>query len=722
MTQAIDLYELLPVVHRLRDTERGLVLQAFLRAVSEQADLLKDDIDGLWDDLFIETCAEWVIPYIGDLVANTPIYEVAGTHRADVANSIFYRRRKGTLPMLERLARDVTGWHAHAVAMFELLGWTQNLNHLRHQDAPEAAFPPYQFPRAQNRVGTVDVRDLDAVDLIDSAFDITTHTVDVRPFVHGAGWHGIHKVGFFLWRLASFRLDRVMPARVAANDRARWYFSPLGNSAHLFTAMNRPAIPDGELSAEADVPGPIRPLAFYERPLDYYPDPSDPTKPWSLSVEGVAAADVICKNLSKWDAPPVNQVAVDVRRGRLMFGTSRLPAAGTVPRVSFAYGFGAELGGGPYPRARRALPGEADTVHDPAALDDLMTVGVDVPAQQATLEAALSTAGAAHHWSPATFEKTVVEIADSATYTPAGGTLAISAGAAPAGTQLVIQAHDGTRPLIAGDISVSGTTLERLTLNGLVIAGRLRIRGAVEELRIEHCTLVPGLGLTADGEPQTPAGISLDVESGAATFTARIDHSICGAIRMPADRHELHVTDSIVDAPFDARHPNAERVAVGHDGVPPLGPLCTFERSTVLGSVRVRELRLGSESIFAAGVVWSERRQHGCLRFSSYRREGSQTPRRYNCQPDLARDAVPDARKDAAEARVLPHFTETRYGWPAYAQLGLDCAPEIAKGAQDGSEMGTFSMLKQPQRETNLRVRLEEYLPFGLEPGLVYVT
>ena len=34
--------------------------------------------------------------------------------------------------------------------------------------------------------------------------------------------------------------------------------------------------------------------------------------------------------------------------------------------------------------------------------------------------------------------------------------------------------------------------------------------------------------------------------------------------------------------------------------------------------------------------------------------------------------------------------------------------------------MGAFSHLKQPQR--NLRLRLGEYLPFGLEPGLIYVT
>ena len=127
----IDLYELLPVFYRIDDAERGYPLRKLLSLLSEQANVLKDDVAGLWDDFFIETCADWVIPYIGDLVGNRTLHDVVRGRRADVARTIYYRRRKGTLPMLEELARDVTGWGAHAVAFFELLGWTQNLNHLR---------------------------------------------------------------------------------------------------------------------------------------------------------------------------------------------------------------------------------------------------------------------------------------------------------------------------------------------------------------------------------------------------------------------------------------------------------------------------------------------------------------------------------------------------------------------------------------------------------------
>jgi hypothetical protein len=85
-------------------------------------------------------------------------------------------------------------------------------------------------------------------------------------------------------------------------------------------------------------------------------------------------------------------------------------------------------------------------------------------------------------------------------------------------------------------------------------------------------------------------------------------------------------------------------------------------------------------------------------------------------------DDLPSAEKDLIQARLHPVFTSVHYGDPAYAQLGLTSAEQLRTGAEDGSEMGAFSSLKQPQREANLRLRLEEYLPFGLEAGFIYVT
>jgi len=166
------------------------------------------------------------------------------------------------------------------------------------------------------------------------------------------------------------------------------------------------------------------------------------------------------------------------------------------------------------------------------------------------------------------------------------------------------------------------------------------------------------------------------------------------------------------------------------------GPATTLARVTVLGPVHVKELTLGSEVIFTDRVR-AVRRQAGCVRFSVVP-PGSQTPRRFRCQPELAISAaVTQAQEQAGAAldpvkagavglqvlgRLTPPFTSTRYSDPAYGQLSLACPPEIQTGAEDGSEMGVFSFLKQPQRTANLQANLEEYLRFGLEAGIFFVT
>ena len=85
------LYHLLPAIHRVRDVERGEPLRALLAVIEREMDRLEQDIDGLYDDWFIETCAEWVAPYIGDLlsVRNLHAVDSAGifSSRAYVQNA-----------------------------------------------------------------------------------------------------------------------------------------------------------------------------------------------------------------------------------------------------------------------------------------------------------------------------------------------------------------------------------------------------------------------------------------------------------------------------------------------------------------------------------------------------------------------------------------------------------------------------------------------------------
>ena len=146
--------------------------------------------------------------------------------------------------------------------------------------------------------------------------------------------------------------------------------------------------------------------------------------------------------------------------------------------------------------------------------------------------------------------------------------------------------------------------------------------------------------------------------------------------------------------------------------------------STIFGSIMMQRLE-ASNSIFM-GKVDVERQQVGCMRFCSLSDiDSSRTPRRYRCQPDLALMGIPESEtgeRAHVKGRLKPVFTSIEYGDPAYAQLSVGCAIEIRTGAEDGSEIGVFSKLKQPQREANVRTALKEYLPFGLETGIIYVT
>jgi len=188
----------------------------------------------------------------------------------------------------------------------------------------------------------------------------------------------------------------------------------------------------------------------------------------------------------------------------------------------------------------------------------------------------------------------------------------------------------------------------------------------------------------------------------------------------------------VVDATgVDCKRP--ECVALSDADLSYAHAVLTIERATVIGRVLVHAIALGENSIFYAPVRVA-RSQIGCVRFC-YVTPGSRMPRRYECQPDLVELALasrpgwsglsPDeqaAHREAEQRRVRPVFNSVRYGRPTYCQLAQACAEEIARGADDESEMGAFHDLYQPQRAANLRARLAEYSPAGMEAGLIFVS
>lgn len=703
---AENLYNLLPAIYRIRDAERGGPLRALLSVIADEAVILDDNLAQLRDDMFVETCSSWVLPYLGDLVGVEGLPAAGGTGltpRAELANTIGYRRRKGTAAVIEQLARDVTGWPARAVEFFQLLATTQHMNHLRREN-----------------LSFVGVRDAARLEYLGTAFERLEgeadlpHTADVRRIGGAHGRYNIPNVGVFVWRLRAYSLTRSPAAPAFAGDRRRFTFHPLGLDTRLFT------LPESE-SEIAQVAGPLNvPAGISRRALDrkdgdmrrlgdYYGEGlsflverfvDDRLKP--VGAEEVVVCDLgdvtdAGGNVTGWaDAPlPLNVLAaVDPERGRLAFASD----LDKPPLVTFHYGFGANVGGGEYDRVNSIA----------AELEPLKLVANTFTAGEGTLptvQAALDALGE---------EGGAVEVLDNGRYEEleqAGSKRPLRLSTK---RRLELRAGDKRRPLLAvtKPVEIDGGDESEVSVNGLLVSGAgLHVRGGLRLLRLRHCTVIAGAA--TDRGAQHPPALVVD----AADVRVEIEDCILlGGLRVAADA-SVSVRNSVIDSTSESGVAYASPLA----GVKPGGGL-RVENSTVVGKVFTSVLELASNSIFLARVVESddgawrgpvqaEQRQKGCARFS-YLPPNSRVPRRYRCQPAAGADA----------SRVRPTFGSLRYGDPDYCRLVSRCPREISRGADDESEMGVFHDLFQPQREAHLRARLDEYLRFGLEAGILYVS
>lgn len=700
------LYKLLPAVYRIRDAERGGPLRALLGVIADEAAVLDDNLAQLYDDMFIETCASWALPYVGDLIGveGLPAAGSGGmTPRAEVANTIGYRRRKGTAAVLEQLARDVTGWPARAVEFFQLLATTQHVSHVRRENLSFAG-----------------VRDAARLEWLGTAFERLagdadlTHTADVRR-VSGQkarGRYNIPNVGLFVWRLRAYSLTRTPAAPAFAGDRRRFRFHPLGIDAALFTLPET----ESEMAQAAgplNVPAPVSRRALDRRLEDYYgarrsflveragATPAD--APTVFAAEEVVVCDLGDVSdaggaVAGWAHTPLPAgvaVAVDPERGRVAFADEQA----SPPLVSFHYGFAADVGGGEYSRVNSIDAGLLPLARVAGAFVE------GAAGAHATVQSALGALGAGDG---------AVEVIDGGRYEElesGGARQPLRLGPA---RRLELRAGDKRRATLAltRTMEVVGDGEGEVSINGLLISGAaLRVSGGLRRLRLRHCTLVAG----APGERGPAHAPALVVE--AADVEVEIDDClVVGGLRVVADAG-VRVRRSVIDST------SAEGVAYAAPGagVAPGGAL-RVENSTIVGKVYASVIELASNSIFHArlaasdaagwrGPVQAEQRQKGCARFS-YVPPGSRVPRRYSCQPAPGAD----------ESRVRPVFASLRYGDPDYCRLGRRCPREIAEGADDESEMGVYHDLFQPQRESHLRARLDEYLRFGLEAGVFHAS
>lgn len=656
-------------------------LQSLIEILAEQSEVLQDSLVQSYDDLFIETCADWVVPYIGALVGIKGLVNVpsAGyTVRAAVADAIQNRRAKGTVPALEAIAREVTDWDANVVEFFQVLATTQFMNHIR--------------------AGNLSVANIRSADhaLLNTPFDSYARSAEVRNIELRLGKYNIPNIGIFLWRLQQQKME-ASPAFVV--DGLRFCFDTLGKSVPLFT-FSQPEGPEPVRATQYNVAMPISrwmldddlrspaPRYYGNAPyasiaLSWQGGPPSTTKVCACNLSDVvdASGDVI-----GWAHQPEKIIGIDPQLGRIVF-PSGAPAPTNVT-TTWCYGFSSEIGGGSYARtfisaANVRVPTDAPTITDALALA-LPMLSSSQPS-------------------------VVIEIADNRYYveTPSF--------AIPDKCSVQIRAADGNRPtvILSGDWVLTAGDETTISFNGLLIAGgsisvRQNTTADTVTLQISHCTLNPAATPAIGVAPAQPPLPSLWIEPG--DIAVKVDHSLLGTIRVGTGS-----TVSLTTCIVDALSPSEVAYACYLDAMSAGSPL-TIVNSTIIGKVHTEQMTLATDSIFYAELapldLWTapiiaDQLQQGCVRFC-YVPPGSRVPRVFHSYPVSGQISTPD-------------FTSLRFGDPGYCQL-TDRSGLILTGADDQSEIGVFHDIYAPQRLSNLNVMLTDYLRFGLEAGVFFAT
>jgi len=498
------LWQLLPALYRTTDTDQYDApgpLRELVNRIGAQVAATRRSIDRMWADQSVETCDDWVVPYIGDLlgVSLIPGLDPPGT-RADVGKTIHYRRRKGTVAILEEIATDVTGWQATVAEAFRQLARTA------HGLDPAIGLPPAPASGAAGPLtgtpagGLADLRSPHGAMLAGTAFSEYARTADVRAGHGTTGWYGLPKLLVFLWRLTSYAVAQATPVAVAGCP-GQYVFDPTGRNVPLFLAPRPPVDDiDGWIPArEWEVPGPLtgsllralRDPGGTAPARAPYPAQVTPSYGVAIIPAGGGASDPVADaGLTIW--PELGRFQLPAPE------PAPPPAAQPQLLVSYRYGGAGPVGAGTYDRELIASQPAASgpVVASPVVASPVATSPVVTVAGGSGLDTALAgLTPATGPPAPAT-----VALADSLSYPLTASTTV------PVASTL-IQAAALQRPVLRLDPGITlvftgtGESAE-LTLDGLLISGGdIVLRGRFGSVTLTCCTLDPG---TAAAPP--PAG------------------------------------------------------------------------------------------------------------------------------------------------------------------------------------------------------------------------
>jgi hypothetical protein len=728
-TTPTPIYSLLPAVFRTADAAQGGPLQALFEVLESQYGLVKGNAWQLYNDQFIETCAPWVIPYIGQLIGYSTVYTAAlasPDSRAEVANTIGYRRRKGTLVAMEQITHDVSGRTTMAVEEFKRLVTTLSLRDVR----------PWSKATANLRLGCALEDQCGPFNRLNRTIDVRNISPRVQPppppgtppapdptpldiAIHGGGRFNIPDIAVWMWRWQSWTITN---APAYSLGQGGYFFSSLGGPVPLFQTVPEEPAPFSWLIAEADVPEPIRRRQACANPANFYPGSLE------LIADGqpVPVDQIVFANLAELPGcrvctVPDGMIAIDPELGRIQYAAD-VALPGDL-RVNYNYGAPAAIGGGPYDRTTYIVqPGtQAGSEFVNSASLFWAVVG---SAAYPTLESAVVAWNQLPPNSAGTivlqnFESYEIDLTGAnAIQIPAESSLLIASAAialdgAPEWNRACVTLR-GNIEIVAPPVALGPDGLAlpvgQVQISGVWLSGQLILSGDEACVQVADSTLVPGIALDSYGEAVDPGEPS--VTGSALGFTLCLNRVIAGPIALPSSS-TARICNGVVDAGSQYRPAFA-----GADLASP-GATLHVENSTIIGRVWAEAIRLASNTIFYARLgkrdpwqapVWAARVQVGCVRFS-WLPAGSIAPRQYECLP-------PDA---ASEPALEPTFVTLGFGKPGYCLLSGDVPMAVWKGADNGSQMGVYYQIQETEAVANIQIRSAEYLPANLQSGVFLI-
>lgn len=784
----VPLFERLPEIYRTRDAEQTPPdqLRAYLAAVEAAYGALYENIGQLYEDLFIDTCDDWVIPYLADLLGTSHLKGEARTLRADVADTIALRRRKGTLGAIERLAVNLTGWACRAVELRENLGWSQHLNHQRPDAGGE---PPYGSARVSRfdvpRGGTVPLRDPAALKLLGTPFDPFAHTADVKPALDDTRHINLPNLAVFLWRLVAYRLQPGLPLVQGVSDLGprppglarfalRFDLHPLDLPIRLFNT-SRPGFRRAETSGgivapltEADaVPGPMldarlttdspagRPEAYVA--VDFYDDLASPPTGFDLGDVGLhlflpqSLEPLLIPpppqtvwtwlfrgdNLCAWETGlrrPLRygEIVVDPDIGRVLIGMDTEAQrdllvtpddGGFISNLYISYTYGAVGPVGAHPLTRVFPPAES-----PVELRSVGAVSGGISLQTAL--DGLDTVT----------QPVVIEIHDSLVHRI---DLSALAGTAIDGGISLRLAHSLTLRAV-GDHRPIVLLAQPLAFRPVSAAAATTETPAV---RLE------GLYLAPDEAVPFPAGAALIGRAAVARLElvactlAPGGHALRDGSR--ADRIPgLHLVNDYgfadpndVDAFLPTPDIVIERSITGalaiddryridlKDSIVDASP----RAGDPPGSVYAIAAASDPDNAWGAPLDFDGLTCFGAVRVFAVGGLGGIFTRRFEVL-DNQHGCIKWSWFSGDGDRLPPNhfcldghlarlvFTSDRFNDPGYAQIARESDPRIRTLGPDDDAMGAFGFLLEAHKWTNLQVRLREFMPVGVRPLLLPIT